>query len=102
MDVTALLLEPGDRCVAFGRVVRAAGRTVFEPPPFPTPAGHRPGQEPAPRPSGSGVEVRGVDEAQLLDRREQEGALEGWVSLTGTRRADDIEVLDQRLERPSR
>lgn len=100
MDVAGLLLEPGDRCSAFGRYVRAGDVVAFEPPLQPA-VGYRPGYEPAPRPSGLGVAVRGVDESRLLDRRQRDGALEGWVTLGGTWHGDALEVEDQRLDRPA-
>jgi len=100
VDVAGLLLKEDDWCVAFGRVVDVSGRTTFEPPLFATQPYYRPGQAPTPRPSGLGVAVRGVDSTRLLDRREKDGASEGWVTLTGRWRKDELAVVDQRLERP--
>lgn len=100
VDVAGLLLREGDRCVAFGRVVDVSGRTTFEPPLFITLPYYRPGEAPAPRPSGLGVAVRGVDSTRLLDRREKDGASEGWATLIGHWLEDELAVVGQRLERP--
>lgn len=100
MDVAGLLLGEDDRCVAFGRVVGVAGRTTFEPPLFMALPNHWTEQAPAPRPSGLGVAVDGVDSTRLLDRREKDGAWEGWATLTGHWRQGGLAVVDQRLERP--
>jgi len=100
VDVAGLLLGEDDRCVAFGRVVDIAGQTTFEPPLFMALPRYGPGEAPAPRPSGLGVAVRGVDSTRLLDRREKDGALEGWATLAGRWSENGLAVVDQRLERP--
>lgn len=100
MDVAGLLLNEDDQCVAFGRVVEVSGQTTFEPPlPMALP-NYRPGQAPAPRSSGLGVAVRGVDGTKLLDRRMKDGASEGWATLAGRWREGEFAVVDQRLDRP--
>ena len=93
VDVAGLLLEEDDRCVAFGRVVDVSGQTTFEPPLAMALPHYRLGQTPAPRPSGLGVAVRGVDSTRLLDRREKDGASEGWATLTGRWREDELAVV---------
>jgi len=100
VDVAGLLLKEDDQCIAFGRVVDVSGQTTFEPPLFMALPHYRPGQAPAPRPSGLGVAVRGVDSTRLLNRREKDGASEGWATLTGRWREGEFAVVDQRLDRP--
>lgn len=100
VDVADLLLREDDRCLAFGRVVEVSGQMIFEPPLFVALPYYAPGQAPAPRSSGLGVAVRGVDSTRLLDRREKDGAREGWGTLTGRWREHGLDVMSQRRERP--
>lgn len=95
-----MVLREDAACSAFGRVVFSAGRLTFEPPLPRALVFYGPGREPAPRPSGLGVAVRGVDTNRLLGRRDKEGAYEGWATLTGAWRNGLLDVDDQRPERP--
>lgn len=102
MDISGLVVRDGDHVRASGRVVAVAGSTWFEPP-LPVPAiRYAPGHEPAPRPSGFGVQAIGVDLADLADRREQQGAIEGWATLTGTWQQDRLVVGGQDPPNPAR
>jgi len=98
--VSQLTVAPGARVWAFGRVVLAAGAVWFEPPlPF-HPIGCLPGREPAPRPSGLGMAVRGVDLAALVNPREKDGALEGWATIIGVWQDDELTVTGQSTLQP--
>jgi len=98
--VSQLTVAPGARVSAFGRVVSAAGAVWFEPPPAVPLIRYLPGREPAPRPSGLGVAVRGADLTGLLDLREKDGALEGWATITGIWQDDKLTVTAQCTLRP--
>ncbi len=100
VDVSQLTVAPGAGVSAFGRVVSAAGAVWFEPPLAVRAIGYLPGREPAPRPSGLGVVVRGVDLAALLELREKDGALEGWAAITGVWQDDELTVTAQSTLRP--
>ena len=95
MDLSRLLLTEGGRATACGRVVAVAGETWFEPPLPERLVMHAPGREPAPRPSGLGVRVEGVDSGSLDDRREKDGSLEGWACLTGRWHGDRLVIDEQ-------
>jgi hypothetical protein len=92
MVISDLVLREGDGLRASGRVV-TDGETVWFEPPLAVPlVWRRPGNEPAPGPSGFGVPVLGVDLANLDDRRATSGVVEGWATLTGTWRRDHLMV----------
>ena len=96
MDLTPLILTEGCKASACGRVVTAGDEVWFDPP-LPVPLiGYAPGHEPAPRPSGLGIRVDGVDLGRLDQRREKEGAVEGWTCLTGIWRDERLTVMEQR------
>lgn len=77
----------------------ADGELWFDPP-LPVPlVYYEPGTEPAPRASGLGVRVSNVDLDRLVDRREKEGAIEGWAHLEGIWTQQDLDVLDQQPPR---
>ena len=95
VDLAGGVLRDGDTVRASGRVVAADGVTWFEPP-LPVPlVAYAPGREPPPRPAGLGVPAIGVDLARLDRRREKQGAVEGWATLTGTWRQDRLRVAGQ-------
>jgi hypothetical protein len=79
---------------ASGRVVAVPGR----PPRFCAPIGVQLDLiSPAPPPQwcALGIDVRGVDLTALENRREQEGAVEGYATLTGHVEEDVLAVTDQ-------
>jgi len=99
VDLSALLLTDGGLATACGRVVTSGETTWFEPP-LPVPLVYfPPGQEPAPRPSGLGVPVVGVDLGRLDRCREKDGATEGWACLTGVWDGRSLTVADQQVPR---
>lgn len=83
MDLWPLVLTDGCRASASGRVVAADGDLWFEPPLAVALVYFEPGTEPPPRPSGLGVRVDNVDLDALEQRREKDGAVEGWAYLEG-------------------
>ncbi|KAB2344292.1 hypothetical protein [Actinomadura rudentiformis] len=86
MDIQGLILRPGDRVRASGRVV-SVGKSVaawFEPPGFVAMPAFRPGHEPVLAPGHTGVRVTGVDLGRLERRRAKDGLVEGHATLTGT------------------
>jgi len=100
VDLSGLVLTPGARCSAFGRIVAVGDAMTFEPDLPRRLVTYAPGREPAARPTDLGVPVRGVDLADLLDRREKQGAVEGWAVLEGSWQGDGLRVLAQRAVRP--
>lgn len=95
------VVRDGTRITATGTVVAVPGRAVrFCAPVARADIGYAPGQEPAPAYCEVGVDAEGVDLAALTDRREQEGAVEGQATLTGTYR--DGRLVVEQQERPSR
>jgi hypothetical protein len=95
VDLTPLILTEGCKASACGRVVTAGDEVWFDPP-LPVPLiYYEPGHEPAPRPSGLGVRVEGVALDRLDQRREKDGAVEGWTCLTGVWRDERLTVTEQ-------
>lgn len=98
MDLDRLVLRDGIRVAAFGRVV-ALGEECWFDPPLPIPLVlYAPGAEPAPRPSGVGVRVEGVDLERISERRSKDGATEGWARLGGVWREDRLIVDEQGVD----
>ncbi len=96
-----MVLREGDSVRASGRVVAIGGIAWFEPS-LPVPlVFYPPGHEPPPRPSGLGVQAIGVDLVKLDDRRERQGAVEGWATLTGDWRQDRLVVGEQGPQSPA-
>jgi hypothetical protein len=81
MDWDELVLRPGDRAGAWGRLVRTAQGTWFEPPLAVTPVlvHHRPVSPP----SRLAVPVCGADFTLVAQRYELDGDLEGWAAIDG-------------------
>ena len=95
VDLRPLMLREGCRVQASGRVIAVAGEVWFEPPlPVPLEA-YTSGHEPAPKRSGLGIPVRGVDLGGLERRRSKDRALEGWAQLTGHWSAGELVVAEQ-------
>lgn len=95
VNLDALLLHDGARASACGRVVVQGDDCWFEPP-LPVPAVfYPPGREPAPKPSGVGVRVEGVDLERLSRWRQKDGTTEGWACLGGTWDGDRLIVREQ-------
>jgi hypothetical protein len=99
VDLLPLMLREGCLVEASGRVIAVDGRVWFEPPLPVRLVYYPPGQEPAPRWSGLGVPVRGVDLDGLDRRLLKEGALEGWAQLTGHWRSGELVVHEQNAPR---
>ncbi len=95
MGLGDLVLDEGGETAARGRVVAADGSVWFEPPlPRHLPR-YMPGREPRPRPSRVAIQADGVDLDQLTDRREHDGAVEGWATLGGRWRGGLLAVTSQ-------
>jgi hypothetical protein len=94
---TSPVVTDGTRVATTGRVVQVPGRAVRFCAPVPTAdVGWLPGHQPAPQHCDVGVDVEGVDLAALHDRRERDGAVEGWARLAGSYRDGTLTVEDQR------
>lgn len=94
------VVRDGTRVTGTGFVVSVPDRPVrFCAPVARELIGYAPGQEPPPRYCELGVDVEGVDLADLADRREKAGAVEGVATLTGTYR-DGTLVVEQQ-DRPA-
>jgi hypothetical protein len=88
MDVAALVLTDGDGVSAWGRLVRDDRGDWFEPP---LPRTLVLFKDPPVRPPWRGaVPVTGADFDDVEDRRERDGMLEGWATLTGTWSAGEL------------
>lgn len=98
------VLADGDVVGASGRLVRVPGRPVQFCPPLPVAAvGYAAGKEPAPAGcDGYGVDVVGAHLTDLDQRREKDGAVEGWATLRGTYRDGTLTVIDQKPPMPDR
>ena len=95
------VVRDGMRVTATGSVVAVPGRPVrFCAPVVRALIGYAPGQEPAPEYCELGVDAEGVDLAQLRDRREKDGAVEGGATLTGTYRDGTLIVEQQEVPPP--
>ena len=94
------VVRDGTQVTATGQVVAVPGRAVrFCAPVGGGDIGYAPGQEPAPRYCELGIDAEGVDLAALADRREKDGAVEGYATLTGTFRDGTLVV--ERQEQPA-
>ena len=90
MDVTALVLDDGDRVTAWGRLIQDHAGTWFEPPlpktlimiQDPPVAAHWPGAVPV-----SGAAMQNVE-----DFRQRKGLTEGWATLSGIWSASQLQV----------
>lgn len=100
MDVRSLMLREGCPVGATGRVIAVDGQVWFEPPLPERLVLYAPWYEPAPRWSGLGVPVRGVDLDRLDRRRLKDGALEGWAQLVGHWTGGEL-VVGVMMARPS-
>lgn len=90
------VVRDGDRVVGNGRLVQVPGLPArFCGVEVTADVGYEPGQEPAPRDCPSGVEVTGVDLATVPDRREKDGAVEGFAQVTGVWQAGVVAVEQQ-------
>ncbi len=77
-----LVLQAGQRVSASGRVVAVPGRPVrFCAPVAEAAVGYAKGHEPAPAYCAQGVDVQGVNLPALTNRREKDGAVEGFAAL---------------------
>jgi hypothetical protein len=97
VDFAALVLRDDDRVTASGRLVRDDTGDWFEPPiPIPlvliTPRRVRP-------PWHGSVRVTGADFADLADRFDGHGAVEGYASVTGTWSAGQLQAEHQAAPR---
>jgi hypothetical protein len=99
VDWDALVLCAGDRVSASGRLMRDYQGTWFEPP-VPEPlimfqdAPIRP-------PFRGAVRVTGADFDHVTDRHEQNGAVEGWATVSGTWSGGEIQVERQSSRLPA-
>jgi hypothetical protein len=95
------VVRDGTRVTATGMVVAVPDRPVrFCAPVARTSVGYAPGQEPAPEYCELGVDAEGVDLTALEHRREKDGAVEGYASLTGTYRGGTLVVEQQARPAP--
>jgi hypothetical protein len=105
VDLTELVLDDGTVTRADGRVVAYEAKTWFEP------MAWSESLLAAPRPSEYAVSVLGVDIDTLGRRREQDGGVEGYATLSGIWAEDALVVShqagpgllpDHHAERPTR
>jgi hypothetical protein len=95
MDLDGWVLRDGDAVEAAGRVVAVAGEVRFEPPLARRPIRYTAETRPAPKFSGLGIPVRGVELSALQDRFDKDGATEGFATLRGRWDAGALHVTDQ-------
>lgn len=89
----AAIVHDGDVVQAQGRVVAARGAATRFCVPVPVPDGR--GGGPSISACSFGVDVTGVDLAELSMRREQAGTVEGFANLRGVYRHGTVEVTSQ-------
>lgn len=82
MDAGSLVVGEGDRAAATGRLVRNDLGDWFEPPVWIAEPG-RPGRR-VRAAAKSAVRVTGADFGAVTRRFEEDGAVEGWATVTGT------------------
>jgi hypothetical protein len=96
------VLEDGQTVGATGRVAAVPGQPVrFCMPVDVDAVGYSAGHEPAPTGCALGVDVTGVNLGTLSQRREKDGAVEGWAYLRGVYRAGTLSVTLQAEQRDS-
>jgi hypothetical protein len=95
IDFDALMLRDGDRVTASGRLVRDGTRDWFEPQMWVAEPGGLPRRV---RPVSRGaVSVVGANFDEVNGRFEQDGAVEGFATVTGTWRHDHLRAEEQAL-----
>jgi hypothetical protein len=98
VDISALVLTDGDGLSAWGRLIRDDRGAWFEPPLPMTLVLY---EYPPVRPAWRGaVAVTGADFDDVEERRERDGRVEGWATLTGTWSAGGLRA--ERQERGQR
>jgi hypothetical protein len=98
MDWDALVVRPGDRVTGWGRLVRNAQGTWFDPPvPVPLIMIH---PRSVAKPSPGAVPVTGADFAAAADRYELSGDVEGWATVTGVWTGTELRIERQSRGRP--
>lgn len=98
MDWDALVLRAGDRVRAWGRLVRNAQGTWFDPPlGEPLVLIH---PRPVRQPSSGAVPVTGADFGAVAERHELDGNVEGWATVTGTWTGHQLRIERQSRSRP--
>lgn len=97
VDLTPLLLKPGDVCTAFGVVVAVNGQVTFGP--AGASAAIAPRRKPSPK--DGAIPVTGIDLTNLMFRYEIDGAVGGQATITVVWRDGTLEVVDQHAERPA-
>ena len=90
MDWDEFVLRPGDRAGAWGRLVRTAHGTWFDPPLAVSPVLVRP--RPVSPPSRLAVPVSGADFTRVAQRYELDGDLEGWATVDGVWSGSELKV----------
>lgn len=99
MDVDALVVRDGDRVRASGRLVRDSQGDWVQPDlPHAGPGGLERGARPVWWPGA--VRVIGADFDAVSDRFERDGAVEGWVLVTGTWSGGQLHVEQQAVPPP--
>jgi hypothetical protein len=98
MDWDAMVVRAGDQVTGWGRLVRNAQGSWFDPPvPVPlvmiTP-------RPVRKPSPGAVPVIGADFSAVADRHELNGDLEGWATVTGLWTGSELRIEAQSSGRP--
>lgn len=98
MDWDALVVRAGDQVTGWGRLVRNARGTWFDPPvPVPLVMIHPP---PVTEPSLGAVAVTGADFAAVADPYELGRDVEGWATVTGVWTGTELRIERQSRRRP--
>ncbi len=98
MDWDEFVLRPGDRAEAWGRLVRTAHGTWFDPPLAVSLVLIHP--RPVNPPSRLAVPVSGADFTRVAQRYELDGDLEGWATVDGVWTGSDLRVDRHSSRRP--
>ena len=98
MDWDEFVLRPGDRAGAWGRLVRTAHGTWFDPLlPVPLILVH---PRPVSPPSRFAVPVSGADFTRVAQRYELDGDLEGWATAGGVWTGSELGIDRHSRRRP--
>jgi hypothetical protein len=99
MDWDGLVMRPGDQVTGWGRLVRNAQGTWFDPPvPVPLVMIIPP---PVREPSSDAVPVTGADFSAVADHYELGRDVEGWATVTGVWTGSELRIERQSRRRPA-